>query len=66
MQAFQSVVEIEPEYGDLDHGTAAHLLAEAMAEKERAELPPPPPKPPAAPAAPPQITRRSRPSDLPR
>jgi tetratricopeptide (TPR) repeat protein len=67
IQAFQSVVEIEPEYGDLDHGSAANLLAEALAEKERAELPPPPAiKPPAAPAAPPQITRHTRPDDLPR
>jgi predicted Zn-dependent protease len=42
IEAFRAVIELDPEYGELAHGSAASLLATSRQERERSELPPPP------------------------
>lgn len=66
VRLLREIIALAPDYAAPPHGRAAALLAEALQQKERAELPPPParrgrPKLPAEEPRP-----RSKPTDIPR
>jgi outer membrane protein assembly factor BamD (BamD/ComL family) len=42
IEVFRVIVELDPEYGEPAHGSAASLLARSRQERERSELSPPP------------------------